>query len=167
MAVTAEDKQDRNPGSALRIQPLSINATAVGNVGTGVDDLMTYSMPGGTLATNADAVRITGYGQFAANANNKEFQLLFGATAIIDVGGLGPLSGATFYFEAMVIRTGATSQISWARLDIQGVAIDQYQASPAETLANAITIKGTGETDAASNDDVAMKLMLIERVYTA
>ncbi|MBK7885459.1 MAG: hypothetical protein IPJ81_17965 [Chitinophagaceae bacterium] len=58
---------------------INTNTTDVGNIGTGEDDLMTYSIPAGKLANNGDYAEFTMTLSFAANANNKQVKLYYGA----------------------------------------------------------------------------------------
>lgn len=140
---------------------LSVNTTQVGNVGTGEDDLMTYSLPANSLATNGESVEIEAFGTFASNVNNKEVKLYFGATVIFATGALA-FNGDDWRINASVIRTGATAQITTALFASNGalLAVSTISATPAETLSGAVTIKCTGEGTA--NDDIAQFGMIIK-----
>lgn len=131
---------------------LDSNITPVGNVDGSEDDLITYSLPGATLATNTDAVEIEAFGTLAANGNSKEVKIYFGATVLFD-SGAAPQNGGDWNFKAKVIRTGAATQIAST---IQVANAISYQTSslyttPAETLSGPVTIKCTG-TGVAVND---------------
>src|SRR6185503_7835339 len=76
-----------NPGTSASASAtvsgrITTNTTAVGNVGGGEDDLMTYSLAANSLATNGQAIHVTAFGTFGANANNKTIKFFFGATSV-------------------------------------------------------------------------------------
>jgi len=56
----------------------------VGNVGTGEDNLITYTVPGNLLTVNLDRIKFTSAGTFAANINNKRIRVYFGTTVLLD-----------------------------------------------------------------------------------
>jgi hypothetical protein len=131
--------------------PLSLftSTTSGPNSGTTETDLGTYSMPGGTLSVNGQKVRITAWGQIASNANLKTIKLYFGSTVLITDN--GTVNGAGFRLYGEVVRTGATTQVAHGISMMQRTLLNGF-TSPAETLANAITIKATGQSAVGSND---------------
>lgn len=141
-------------------RPLALNTTAVGNALTGEDDLMTYSLPGGTLSATGARVEIQAFGTFAANANVKQVKLYFGATVLYATGAVAANAGA-WQLRAVVIRTGAATQIAIADVASGNALIvaGATYATPAETLSGAVTIKATGE--GVSNDDISQKGMIV------
>lgn len=144
---------------------LLVDTTAVGNVGTGEDDMIAETLEGGTLAANGQALRITAWGTFAANANNKRARLYFGATAVADTGVIAQ-NGGSWRLEALVVRTGATTQKASgmaASSDAATLGAKHTASTPAETLASNVTIKTTGE--ATSNDDVQCQALLVELIW--
>lgn len=143
---------------------VSISTTAVGNVGSGEDDLMSYAVAAGLLGTDGWGLEILAGFLAAANANSKTFKLYFGATVIATTGAISPnAKGVTM--RAVVIRTGATAQVAMSQSNCE-VTNGAYSSftTPAETLANSITIKGTGA--ATSNDDIIQKLLMVRLVHT-
>jgi len=138
----------------------SINTTAVGNVNTGEDDLITYSVPAGTLAADGDSLEISAWGTFAANANNKTIKIKFGATTILDTGAVAANSG-NWVIRATVVRTGAATQQCFATLVTDNATLTDIAkyTTAAETLANAITLKCTGE--ATTTNDIIQKGMKV------
>lgn len=140
---------------------LNVNTTAVGNVGAGADDLITYTLPANSLSTNNYFVRITAFGTFAANANSKQLEMLFGSTVVYDTGAQLQ-NGGSWRIQATVIRTGAATQKAIAHF--VGAATlfgdDSSYTTPAETLSSTVTIKcrGTG----TSNDDIKQEGLIVE-----
>jgi hypothetical protein len=131
---------------------------AAGNVNTGETDLISFLMPANTLAVDGQKVRITVGGSLAANANAKTIKLYFGSTVLVTDN--GTVNSGGFRLSAEVVRTGAATQVSNATSMMLRALLNGFTAT-AETLANAITIKVTGQSGTASNDVIA-KYMLVE-----
>lgn len=142
---------------------LNTSATAVGNVGGGTDDLMTYAMPAGTLKDNGRAVRIRAWGTTANNANAKTVTLAFGATTLISTA-LTANQAGVWDINAVVIRTGDATAVAIATLNQGGATtiVDSESTSPTDDLTAAVTIKCTGA--ATSNDDISQKGLVVEYV---
>lgn len=143
---------------------IEVNTTQVGNVGTGEDDLMTFSVPANSLSANGDFLRFYVHGSIANNINAKRVKVKFGATTFFDTGAAGiPISAAfDFTITGLVIRTGATTQLAYAYMNTSNGTLASYVGSgtPAETLSGAITLKLTGE--ATTNDDIVQKSFVVE-----
>ena len=149
---------------------LNVNTTAVGNVGAGEDDLITYSLPAATLGVDGMGVRVTAAGSFAANANNKLVKMYFGSTSLT-TWATAPYNNVKWRYVAEIIRTGAGAQIASSQFVSTGGSgghttfpdhVRVGTTTPAETLSGAVTIKCTGE--ATSNDDIQQLLLLVELI---
>ena len=140
---------------------LTINTTTVGNVGTGEDDLRTYSVPAATLAVNGDHVEFEAAGTFAATANNKRVKAKFGATTILDTGVLAITAAGDWQITGKVIRTGAATQKCVALFTCTDAALPTLTdySTAAETLSGAVTLKLTGE--ATANNDIVQELLIV------
>jgi hypothetical protein len=160
-----------NSGGAWYMERLetqrSVNVTAVGNVGTGEDNLMTYSLIANTLSADQRVVRITAWGTTANNSNTKEVKLYFGATAILTTA-LTVSQAGRWRINAEVCLVGSSSQDYSAQL-IQGgttTLVDVEGGSLTETDTAAITIKCTGTvTDGGggvNNNDITQEGMIVE-----
>lgn len=159
MAGTFVGKAGTGTGAPVMIGTLSVNTTAVGNVGAGTDDLMTYSLPANSLSANNKGVRITVWGTGAANANIKTVALMFGATSLAS-GNVNLGSSATVWrYVAEVLRTGSNAQLYASLITLSG-AIIPYQGTAAETDSGAVTIKCTGA--ATADNDIVQKGMIVE-----
>src|SRR5688572_19135169 len=76
---------------------------AVGNVGTGEDDLHSYAMPANTLVTTGRCIWWNAAGTTASNINTKTMKVYFGAQ-ILSV--TLPVSAVSNWFgEATICRT--------------------------------------------------------------
>lgn len=139
---------------------LEVNTTDVGNVGTGEDDLMTYSLPADYLASDDDYIEITAWGITAANANNKTIKAYFGATQCITTTALA-LNATDWEITWRIVRTGATTQDSICKFASNSALLVTTVdfTNPAETLSGAVTIKLTGE--ATADNDIIQKGWII------
>lgn len=156
------------PGGAATIAAktvgvVSINIVDVPSVGAGPDNLMTYALPAGTLNVDGkSALRVTAWGSYGATANAKTLTAVFGATSIA-VGGGSP-NNVPWSVMFYVVRNTATTQVmtGWGGGRSAGVwdGFSPAEATPAETLANAITIKFQSTGTAAN--DVIQKGMIVE-----
>lgn len=143
---------------------LSVSSGSVGNVGTGEDDLLTYTLPANTVDTDGSVITIEAFGTYAANANNKTVKLYFGSTAIYSTEANAANNGA-WYIKATIIRTGAAAQKVLAIMHsdqstVQGDAVysADYTATT-ESLTASLVIKCTGE--ATSNNDVTQEALIV------
>lgn len=145
---------------------MNVNTTAVGNVGTGEDDLMTYSIPASTLGTNGASIRFRASGTIANNVNAKRIRVKYGGTTVLDTGASGiPVSAAIqWVLEGEIICTGATTQKCNANLSTNNATLASYvgYSTAAETLSGAVTVKLTGE--AVANNDIVQETMTVSFV---
>lgn len=130
----------------------------VGNVGAGEDDLMSYALAAGLLATDGQAIRVTAVGIKANNANAKTLRFRFGGTILAAVA-LGTSAAAVWRMVVEIVRTGATTQYG-ATITVDNAVMLAGNGYPAEALSGSITLKCTG--DATSNNDIQQTLMVVE-----
>lgn len=129
------------------------NTTAVGNVGVGEDDLMSYVLPAGALEANGDGIHVSAWGVTANNANAKTLKMYFG-TALILTNSLTVSQSGVWRVEASIIKTSANAQRCVVQLNEGGATtqVDVESTSATETESASITVKLTGE--ATANNDV-------------
>lgn len=139
---------------------LNVNTTAVGNVGSGEDNLMTYSLPANALSSTGRCVRVTAWGTSANNGNAKTLKFYFGSLAFTV--SLTTSQAGRWRLVAEIIRTGSSTQDYVVQVveGSGGTAQDVESGALTETETSAITIKCTGE--ATSNDDITQEGMLVE-----
>jgi len=123
-----------------------------GNTGASETDVKTWSLAPNSLVSSYQGIEFSGYGTYAANANNKRFRIVFGAATLIDTGSLAA-NATPFTFRVAVYRTGAASQYWSAEFHRNGVSPIIQQGTASESLAAAISVvyKLTGT---ASNEIV-------------
>ncbi len=153
----------------MRNRTLKVITTAVGNIGVGEDDLMTYAVTANLMTFDGEGFQFRASGTIANNANEKRIKVMYGATTILDTGASGmPVSAAmNWVVVGEVIRTGATTQKCNALLSIGQEALITYTgySTAAETLSNAITFKLTGE--ATADNDIVQETLTVQPIKSA
>ena len=152
-------------GSSLS---LTASITAVGNVGAGTDDLISYTMPANVLEKTGRTIRVTAWGQTANNANPKTVTLNFGGTAILTTALTISIAGF-WRIQAEVIRTGEDTQ-DYISQPVQGATSLVDCEGGALTIDEdaTIIIKCTGTvTDGGggiNNNDIVQDGLIVEVV---
>lgn len=145
-------------GSGMSVFPRNVHVNVTPVLSTAVsteEDLMSYVLPGGTLATNKDMVEIEAWGAPSSNLIDKRVRLYFGATVIFD-SGMEPFTTGSFQIRARVYRTGAATQVAVAtwtgQVDVMTSPPNVTQrTSPNATLASDVTIKMTSTVDVGAS----------------
>ena len=139
---------------------LTNSTTSVGNVGSGADNLITFSIEKNTLQNVGDMLEIIAYGTQAANANNKTIKLVFGSTELFTTGAVAS-NDKDWELRCQITRTAAATQKIITTLIGDTVLVTQTASyvSGTEDFTTALTIKCTGE--ATSNDDIIQQGLII------
>jgi hypothetical protein len=157
-------KQGTSSTALPAVTIASRNTTAVGNVGSGEDDLMSYTMVANAFSVATKGVKIKAWGTGANNANAKTLKIYFGSTAIYTAS-LTTSQANTWRFEAIVMSTagaGVDAQDYWVEFKQWGTTA-QDDADNGSTTADeesTIAIKCTGE--ATSDNDIVQEGMIVE-----
>lgn len=114
------------------------NVTPDALTGTGEEDLMTYSLPAGTLSADGSYIEVRALFNFVTTGQT--ITLAFGGTDVVDFTATGI---GNYYIEGTITRTGAATQMAYFKVVGDDNAV--YITTPAETLSGAITLKGTGD----------------------
>ncbi len=140
--------------------PIFSNLTAVGNVTTGEDDLITQALPADTLSVTKQGLHITTWGVTANNANTKTVKVYFGATAVLTQALTASIVGS-WMIDGYVWRTGSDTQDCIFRLN-QGATDIAHAEFTATTIDEdaAITVKTTGESNSATDDIINEGLLI-------
>lgn len=146
------------------------------DAGTGADvvetTLHTFSLPGNSLTTAGQYVRIVAYHQTSANANTKRLRVYFGATVIGDSTAVAFNNQAIPIVCDVYVLTGVTQKAFCHASSIPTIAAawgsggagttGGYNTTlPAETLTGAITIRTTGTNGTATANDLVAKTTTI------
>jgi hypothetical protein len=131
------------------------STTKVGNVTTGEDVLIQYTMPAALLHTDGMGVRFIGGGTIANNANTKTIKAYLGTTAIGSTAMTASQAGV-WRCVVEVFRTGAATQQTSYHMSQSGATLitDVEVAEPTEALSGALVVGFTGESSSATNDIV-------------
>ena len=141
-----------------------VDTTAVGNVGTGEDDLISFTVPAAVINTAKKGVRITAWGQTANNSDTKELKLYFGSLALLTTSLTISIAGF-WRITADVFSTGTDAQDYSAQLVEGGSASTVHDAktgSHTQDDGAAIVIKCTGS--ATSNDDIVQDGLIVQYI---
>lgn len=149
-----------NGGWTWLPKTLQVDVAAVGNINTGTDDLISYTMPANVLATNNKTLRIRAWGTTANNVNTKQLTLNWGSQVIVNTALTTSLAGL-WETEAIVTRTGGNTQDVVART-LQGATLifDQELTSGTQTDTAQIIIKMTGT--ATTTNDIVQEGLVVE-----
>lgn len=137
-------------GLGPAVQRLSSNVTPVGTgADTTEDTLMTYTLPGGTLAANAQGIRVTAWGDGVSTADVTTLRAYFGGTKVLEKA-LVANQNNTWRVVFEVFRTSPTAQTVATQMANGGGALNattpwQQNAAPAETLSGDVLTKFTGQ----------------------
>ncbi|MDD5722703.1 MAG: hypothetical protein PHY29_03060 [Syntrophales bacterium] len=160
-----KDGYEAQTYSSIRIFPaLSYKEfTSVSSSGTGEDDLMTITIPAGTLRVNG-GVRVTAAGTKIGSTGMKTLKMYFGTTNWT----FGTATNDTndWRCEALIFNAGAvnTQRITWLGSHDSTIIppMSGYETGTEDTTA-AVIVKCTGECADAS-DTITQTMMLIELI---
>lgn len=148
-------------GTGQPVLTANVNTTSVGNgAGASPTTLMSYSLPANSLSSNGKGVRITAWGTTVNDNNSKQVACSFGSTQLIT----SSTNTAAFdwVYEAVVIRTGASSQeaIAWGQRATTSASVTR--SAPSENLTAAVTISCTGldSTSGVANEIIQRGLVV-------
>ena len=164
-----EGENSRDPGHRHSADSLIYySTTTVGNVGTGEDDLMSYTVPANLLVKNGDAIEFEATGTFATSVNNKQLRVRFGSgatTLLFDSGAQAITAAADWVLHGTIIRTGAATQVGYAILNTSSATLLAYadvETGLNHVLTGSATLKLTAE--ATSNNDVTQTSFIVRWV---
>ena len=137
-----------------------VDTTAVGNVGTGEDDLITYSLPANSLVTTGKGIRSTAWG--STSGGTPTLKVYIGSTAVLTH---ALPATSTWHVVTTVFRTGSNAQKYVVALNHNaggGDDCDLAAGTLTETETATISLKLTG--DATSNNDIVQEGLHVEAI---
>ncbi len=139
---------------------LTVSSSAVGNINTGTDDLISYTMPANVLAADGKTLRIKAWGSTVNNANTKQLTLNWGSQVVCNTALTQSIAGM-WEVEATIIRTGGNTQDVVARC-LQGATLifDQELTGGTQTDTAQIIVKMTGT--ATTTNDIVQEGLVVE-----
>lgn len=149
---------------------LNVDATPVGNVGGGTDNLQQYTVPGSTLAIDGDFLDIDISGTLRTDGTVTSINLLFGAMGLFATGGAAlaiPNTGgasSVFRIQSKIVRLSATTQLAWTTISfIDGTGVSftgNLQTTGGETLSGTSILKM--QATATNNNDVVQTATIVK-----
>jgi len=141
------------------------NTVSVSNVGTGEDDLQTYSVAASALASTGDRLRIRTFGVTAINNNTKNIKAYFAGSLLGSITLTGASDDEHWEFEIDIIRNGTNSVLVKCSVLADGGAGNGvlgrvFVGALTPTLTSAQTFKMTGE--GVANADITQYATIIE-----
>lgn len=140
---------------------LQVDTTTTGNVTTGEDDLITFTIPANTLQNNGDFIEFEMAGFIAATANNKRVRVYLDNTALFDTTALVTTTAEDWSIKGKIIKTGTGTQkciVEWISTEATLLTSVDYSTS-AEDETAALVLKATGE--ATATDDIVQELLIV------
>lgn len=151
------------------------DTSTVGNVGVGLDNLHSFSLPANSLATNGDWLRVTYAGNLATNDNNKRLVTSLDAQTVEDTG-LIDIDQGWWRVEGTYTRLSATSVFAEQHIvfgflsQLDGTAAQSGSSqrhiarngtlTVSNLTSNAVTV--LVQAEATANNDVTQNLSIIE-----
>jgi hypothetical protein len=138
----------------------------IGNVGSGEDNLMTYTLAAGKLAADGDSVLVEMLFNIAPSVTNARCKAYFGSNNVYDTGNFtSGVFGEVIHLSFRVYRKSGTTQYAYGRafavVSTSTSLNKSIFAAPTETLSGTVVIKGTGQSGTASDNDVRQFNMVI------
>lgn len=140
--------------SNISLSEVDVDSTTTGNVDTGEDNLIQYTLAANSLLNEGDFVEVEAFGTFASNANNKRVRFYFGPSLLLDTAAVAA-NGGSWTIQSKIIRVNSSSQKTITSIISSNSLVtnkSSYVASTSALSAN-VEIKTTGEAT-ASNDIV-------------
>jgi len=150
------------------VRTLSVSTVSTGNVGSGEDTLISYSLPANSLLANGQTLEWTAAGTIFGSASSKRLRCYFGASLLIDTTALAIAATADWRLTATIVRTGAATQKAIAAISSNNallVSTTDY-TTPAETLSAAVAVQCTGTSTGApiADNDLVQEMNVVKQV---
>jgi len=143
-------------------------ASAYADVGTPASTvettLFTTTLAASQLAADGESVRMTAYGETAANTNVKTLKVYLGASVIAQNSTTTAPNGKNWKIVADVTRSGATSAVEHVSIEFDGVAAEIDVSKAGATWANANVFSVTGTNGTSALNDIVLKQAIVEYI---
>lgn len=141
---------------------VSAQVVSTGNSADQTEDILqTFSLPANALSANGKGVRIRAWGTTAANADNKQVKVYFGASTFAT--GVAAANAKDWHVDLTVFRTGASTQTILGQGNFNASAVPPVVSAGANDETTALTIKCTGQDSSANTANaIVCKAMIVE-----
>lgn len=134
----------RSNGQILGVKRrINLDVSIIGNVGAGLDNLHSFSLPANSLAAANDTVEFEGGGSLANTANTKRIVFSFDGQVTLDTG-LRTLTSAGANIGWKIIGTVTRLTATTVRINIS--IIDGFWGVDSANTANGFGAGGVGQT---------------------
>lgn len=140
--------------------------SSVGNVGTGTDDLMSYTIPANVMAADGDYIEFTFAGDIANTAVTKAIAVVVGTTSIA-VYTLGASAAGAWMIQGRILRIGGgtaevyiTATTVAALLAMPIVTLRQNLSLAPSNWASSCVLKATA--NATNDNDVIQRVGIVK-----
>lgn len=143
--------------------PISVKTAVAGNGADQTEDVMqTFSIPANTMGANGvQGFEIEAWGTFAANGDNKQVKIYFGAVSMAS--GVVTTNAKNWFARMRVYRSGANTQVVTGEMLIDVTDITPVVTTGAEVETGAIVTKVTGqETTANTANSITCNLFVVK-----
>ena len=156
-------------GGTATGEPFTMMYSVVNAIGTGADTtedtLQMFSVPANTFGGShaGQGMRITAWGTFGADTNNKTVRLYFGSSVIYTSGTLTQ-NGTVWHIEGWVFDQGNSTNQYAPAYGIFGSVVVPTTTIPqlSQTETSAIVVKVTGQNGTATAGDIVCFMLQIE-----
>lgn len=131
---------------------------------TSAETLYSFTVPGGTIATDGDGIEVTAYGSFAANANTKSITVKFGSNTYGVNGVTTAPNGVEFKAVFQVLKSGATSAVGFGEVSVGAVNQGVVASKGGITWASDADITIIGQNGTAAANDIVLSMVIVEQI---
>jgi hypothetical protein len=150
------------------------NITTVGNVGSGEDDLHSYTVAANVLANDGDSIDVSACGVILAVGTTKQLKMFFGGTAVFTSGFFDPAADFHWSIRATITRIDSDSIIANIMVMtsdgvIGGNAALACRATQVNSLTftGTLTLKFTGQDTDGVSDRVTQTMSVVRKFARA
>lgn len=135
--------------------------TQTGNVGSGEDDLASYSVPANTLSADGMALEFEAFGTTSGTGATIHLRARFGTSGtnlLYDL--VTTASSRDWRIWGRIVRTGAATQKSVTSILTDSLTGNDVVTGLNQTLSGAVTLRITGE--GVSNNDIVLEEFVVK-----
>src|SRR5262245_51963507 len=174
-ASGVEKARMKNNGQIVGVgKTVHTNVTATGNVGGGLDNLHSFTLPAGSLNANNDYVEAIYAGTFSTNDNNKRIVISFGSQTVDD-SSLQDQDSGSWEYRITYFRLSSTSvrfvtRAVWGIIAADGAASMTGSNGRVFTNTNTIAVADMSlnnlpllvQAEGTANNDIQQILSIVQ-----
>lgn len=143
---------------------LSVDTDSYGNTGATETTLAAFELKANSLNIDTSFIKLSAWGTFATNANNKRIRVKIGSSTLLDTTALA-LNGGIWSITGKIIRKTSGSGVAILELmsDNSLIVNKPFYSSFSENFATNLNVFCTGE--AVADNDIVEEGLIIEWNY--